>query len=265
MVYNNSTKRTRNSSAPTSGIITTHPLALRKDGTWFAYGWDLTKNICEVFGPAGYIRTAYTYSPYGSVIVTGDVTQPIQWSSEYNDAETSLVYYNYRHYSPVDGRWISRDRIEEESSFLLYQMAFNNTILQNDHIGNASYTKIACCALAATLSIWETYDSLTGDACIGETGADYVKCMISNVVIAALGASSVAAITCCVHRNIEKGDIEGARQCIQDEIDSILRNFLHITAITCCIGPNMLPIIGKAAKESMFQQIKNLSPKPCCP
>ena len=76
--------------------IATRPLAIRKDGSWFAYGWDLTKNICEVFGPAGYIRTAYTYTPYGSVSSSGDVTQPIQWSSEFYDTELALVYYNYR-------------------------------------------------------------------------------------------------------------------------------------------------------------------------
>ena len=36
----------------------TRPLAIRKNGTWFTYGWDLTKNVCEVFGAAGRIRTA---------------------------------------------------------------------------------------------------------------------------------------------------------------------------------------------------------------
>ena len=47
--------------------------------------------------------TAYTYSPYGQVSSTGDVEQPIQWSSEYNDTELGLVYYNYRHYNPQVG------------------------------------------------------------------------------------------------------------------------------------------------------------------
>ena len=87
----------------------TRPLGIRKDGTWYTYGWDLTKNICEVFGSDGYIKTAYTYTPYGSVTANGNVTQPIQWSSEYNDSELGLVYYNYRHYNPADGRWIGRD------------------------------------------------------------------------------------------------------------------------------------------------------------
>ncbi|MBE6436037.1 MAG: RHS repeat protein, partial [Akkermansiaceae bacterium] len=61
--------------------VATRPLAIQKDGTWYTYGTDLTKNVCEVFGSSGYIRTAYTYSPYGSVTDSGNVTQPIQWSS----------------------------------------------------------------------------------------------------------------------------------------------------------------------------------------
>ncbi|MBR1981499.1 MAG: RHS repeat-associated core domain-containing protein [Akkermansia sp.] len=52
-----------------------------------------------------------TYSPYGEVTANGDVAQPIQWSSEFNDTELGLVYYNYRHYNPMDGRWTGRDII----------------------------------------------------------------------------------------------------------------------------------------------------------
>ena len=115
----------------------TRPLALQKDGTWYTYGWDLTKNICEVYGPSGFIRTTYTYTPYGTVTADGDVdqsprgpgggldtsqevpagrtakgvavSQAIQWSSEYHDTELALIYYNYRYYNPQDGRWTRRE------------------------------------------------------------------------------------------------------------------------------------------------------------
>ena len=73
--------------------VATRPLAIQKDGTRYTYGLDLTKNVCEVFGATGNIRTAYTYSPYGSVTAIGNVTQPIQWSSEFNDSELGLVYW----------------------------------------------------------------------------------------------------------------------------------------------------------------------------
>ena len=98
--------------------IATRPLAIQKDGTWYTYGLDLTKNVCEVFGSAGYISTAYTYTPFGEVTASGSVTQPIQWSSEFYDSELALIYYNYRHYNPVDGRWIGRDIIEQNNKYV---------------------------------------------------------------------------------------------------------------------------------------------------
>ena len=129
---------------PTQSVAT-RPLAIQKDGTWYTYGWDLTKNICEVFGPAGDIRTAYTYSPYGEVTETGDVEQPIQWSSEYIDTELGIVYYNYRYYNPADGRWLGRDILGEKEHSSLYMYCKNNVIMRTDYIGlKTSYEDRPC-------------------------------------------------------------------------------------------------------------------------
>lgn len=117
----------------------TRPLAIRKDGTWYAYGWDLTGNVTEIFGKAGYLRTVYTYTPYGEVTAEGDVTQPIQWSSEYNDEELGLVYYNYRHFNPHDGRWISRDPIEEEGGWNLFAFVKNQPTFLKNYVGLISW------------------------------------------------------------------------------------------------------------------------------
>ncbi|MBD9269577.1 MAG: hypothetical protein EGQ81_00590, partial [Akkermansia sp.] len=45
----------------------------------------------------------------------GDMAQAnkLRFSCEYADDELGLVYYNYRHLNPLDGRWISRDPIAE--------------------------------------------------------------------------------------------------------------------------------------------------------
>ena len=115
--------------------VATRPLAIRKDGNWFAYGWDLTKNICEVFGPAGYIRTFYTYSPQGNVICNGDVEQPVQWSSEIIDNELGLVYYNYRYYTESLGRWLVRDPLPETLSSGRYTSFENNGVKKTDYLG----------------------------------------------------------------------------------------------------------------------------------
>ena len=113
--------------------VATRPLEIQKDGTWHTYGWDLTKNICEVYASTGYIRTAYTYTPYGQVTAEGGFAQPIQWSSEYNDTELGLIYYNHRHYNPVDGRWTGRDSIIDGlNTFCSF---YNNPIMVFDVIG----------------------------------------------------------------------------------------------------------------------------------
>ncbi|MGN0752811.1 MAG: RHS repeat domain-containing protein [Christensenellales bacterium] len=113
----------------------TRPLAIQKDGSWFTYGHDVTKNVWEIFGPSGYVRTSYDYAPFGAVSATGDVTQPFQWSSEFYDSELALVYYNYRHYSPTDGRWLSRDPIEEQGGRNLYAIIGNNVSKETDSLG----------------------------------------------------------------------------------------------------------------------------------
>ena len=121
--------------------IATRPLAIQKDGTWYTYGWDLTKNICELYGTNGYIRTTYTYTPYGEVTESANsVYQPIQWSSEYNDTELGMVYYNYRHYNPMDGRWSRRDSIEYNN---LYIYINNIAIYSYDYIGLLSISDSA--------------------------------------------------------------------------------------------------------------------------
>lgn len=111
------------------------PLAIQKDGTWYTYGWDLTKNICEVYGQHGYIRTNYSYSPFSEVMSNGDVTQPIQWSAEFYDSELGFVYYNYRYYSVSCGRWIQRDLLSETDFANIYDFCGNASINTTDYLG----------------------------------------------------------------------------------------------------------------------------------
>ncbi len=119
-----------------SQAVATRPLAIQINGTWYTYGWDLTKNICELYTSSGAIGTSYTYTPYGTVSIASNaakVTQSIQWSSEYHDAEIDLVYYNYRYYNPLDGRWTRRDPIEFRQ--MPYDYVRNAPVLKNDYRG----------------------------------------------------------------------------------------------------------------------------------
>ncbi|MFR9535070.1 MAG: RHS repeat-associated core domain-containing protein, partial [Rikenellaceae bacterium] len=113
----------------------TRPLALQISGTWFTYGLDLSKNVTELFTTAGGVETCYTYSPFGAATEDGDTTSPIQWSSEVYDSELALVYYNYRHYNPADGRWINRDPIGIEGGMNLYGFVKNSAPINIDEKG----------------------------------------------------------------------------------------------------------------------------------
>ncbi len=166
----------------------TRPLAIQKDNTWFVYGWDLTKNICEVYGSSGYIRTSYTYSPYGDVRQNGNFSQPIQWSSEFNDAELGLIYYNYRHYNPVIGKWTTRDFVEGVN---LYNYVHNRTIFSIDYIGLSLLQEIGDTLNATWNSVKNYYNELDAEYNISARAIGSVQ-LIGGISEMSIGAAGVA-------------------------------------------------------------------------
>lgn len=95
------------------------------------YTHDLLKNTTALFGIQGGRRALYEYSPYGDIIkMEGNAAEinPFRFSSEYLDGDLGLVYYNYRYYNVLDGRWINRDPMAENAGFNLYCFV-NNTLL----------------------------------------------------------------------------------------------------------------------------------------
>ena len=86
---------------------------------------DAMKNVTSLFGEARGRRALYEYRPYGGLITSeGNMAEEnkFRFSSEYMDDELGLVYYNYRHLNPHDGRWISRDPIKEQDGWNLFAL-----------------------------------------------------------------------------------------------------------------------------------------------
>ena len=84
---------------------------------------------------AGVAEYAYEYAPFGALTISrGESAAANLWrfSSEYAEDDTATVYYNYRHYEPVTGRWMRRDpmvmhwevldadKVKDRSDLLLY-------------------------------------------------------------------------------------------------------------------------------------------------
>ena len=110
-------------------------------GTWaedLYYTHDLLKNTTALFGIRAGRRALYEYGPYGNIVrMEGNAAEdnPFRFSSEYADDELGLVYYNYRYYSVLDGRWVTRDNINIMYSYTYIQ----NQITRNiDYIGLTS-------------------------------------------------------------------------------------------------------------------------------
>ena len=98
--------------------VATRPLATVADGTAYLYAHDANKNVSElVSARTGGTAAHYDYSSFGkTLIATGFLRNrnPFRFSSEYVDDATGLSYFNWRHYDPVHGRWLSDDPMFDE-------------------------------------------------------------------------------------------------------------------------------------------------------
>ncbi len=108
--------------------VATRPLWMQRvSGTYnFFYFHDGNKNASDLvsYQSARGVPAHYEYAPFGAVTTATTNTafmafsvvevNPFRFSSEYSDDALGLVYYNYRHYEPLFGRWINRDMMEDE-------------------------------------------------------------------------------------------------------------------------------------------------------
>ena len=99
---------------------------------------DVMKNVTSIFDGQHTRRARYEYAPFGSLLTTeGDMAQEnkFRFSCEFSDDELGLVYYNYRHLNPADGRWTNRDPIVEQGGWNLYGFLDNRVINCIDILG----------------------------------------------------------------------------------------------------------------------------------
>lgn len=105
---------------------------------------DGSGNVLALFDTVTGQRVAeYEYGPFGERLrATGPVASanPFRYSSKYEDAETGSVYFGYRYYSPLRGRWLSRDPIGEDDGPNLYSFVQNHPI---DYLDNNGLRRVA--------------------------------------------------------------------------------------------------------------------------
>ena len=115
-------------------------LAVKANGVSVTFAaYDGNGNITALINAAGGDALAnYEYGPFGEVIrCSGGAakTNPFRFSTKFQDDETDFHYYGYRYYDPSNGRWLSRDPIEEEGGDNLYAFVENDSVDNSDVLG----------------------------------------------------------------------------------------------------------------------------------
>jgi RHS repeat-associated protein len=94
--------------------------------------------VIALYDGAGAITAAYEYDPFGNQQTSAGTyaaSNPFRSATKCTDAETGLVYYGLRYYSPQLGRFVHRDPIEEQGGVNLYAFCGNDPVNRCDLLG----------------------------------------------------------------------------------------------------------------------------------
>ena len=120
-------------------------LAMSVDGVFYIPCYDHNGNIVLYVSESGAIAAQYTYDPYGNIVDSNGTLAdvfPFGFSTKYHDREIGMIGYQQRVYSPVLGRWLNRDPIEESGGENLYAFCANAPVMYIDILGNIYWKRV---------------------------------------------------------------------------------------------------------------------------
>jgi len=101
------------------------------------YSYDGNGNVRDIISASGLNVAHYEYDPFGNKTASSGSysSQPYQWSSKEFHQPCGMVYYLYRFYNPVLGRWVNRDPIEEAGGINMFGFVSNSPVRLFDPLG----------------------------------------------------------------------------------------------------------------------------------
>lgn len=110
-------------------------VAIELDGAVYAPIHDPYGNIVVLLDTEGNIAETYRYSAFGETISMCSIDNPWRFSSKRYDPETGFLYFGYRYYDPVIGRWITPDPAGFADGPNLYAYTHNRPLVYIDPDG----------------------------------------------------------------------------------------------------------------------------------
>lgn len=112
-------------------------LAVLREGEFFISSYDNNGNVVSYSDSKGVSVCELRYDAYGVVssIIGINIDVSFQFSTKYYDGEIELLYYGFRFYTPIVGRWLNRDPIEESDMLNLFAFCGNTPLRSLDNLG----------------------------------------------------------------------------------------------------------------------------------
>ncbi|MBK1882238.1 RHS repeat-associated core domain-containing protein [Luteolibacter pohnpeiensis] len=104
----------------------------------FVPSYDANGNILAWTSQTGALARQNDYDPFGNVVMKRSLLSGVPdfgFSTKLQDTESGLLYFGYRFYDPITGRWPSRDPIEEDGGINLYGFVGNDGMNRWDLLG----------------------------------------------------------------------------------------------------------------------------------
>lgn len=111
-------------------------IAVEIEGKPYAVLQDHRGSVAGLIAPGGKTFT-YSYTAFGQPVGAPKLNNPWQFAGEATDRETGLVFFGFRYYHPLMGRWVSLDPAGPVDGCNLYAYVQNNPLTYKDLYGLA--------------------------------------------------------------------------------------------------------------------------------
>ncbi|MDX3187347.1 DUF6531 domain-containing protein [Streptomyces sp. MN03-5084-2B] len=107
---------------------------------WFVH--DQIGSTLALLSSTGTVAGSYSYSPYGVATHSGAATTPLQFTGQYADGESGLVYLRARYYDPVTASFLTVDPLVDKTR-TAYTYTGGNPVNYTDRTGLSFWGDLA--------------------------------------------------------------------------------------------------------------------------